>query len=158
MDKDTSKPAHRLVAASVTTRVDVPREELGAAGAPSALTVVALMENETRDDTMRLKDQSLRMFDVEVLPTKHLTLPDTFNAGITKEDGTSLIKLASDIRVDTASGTFHVDLNSQKEMALIRMRVQGRVPTEARNKAYDAIATLQTRRSRPSSKRCAQTS
>ena len=92
------------------------------------------MENETRDETLRLQDQSLRAFDVEVLLTKHLTLPDTFNAGFTKEDGTSLIKLASNIRVDTASGTFHVDLNSQNEMALIRMRVEARVPTEARNK------------------------
>ena len=56
------------------------------------------MENETRDETLRLQDQSLRAFDVEVLLTKHLTLPDTFNAGFTKEDGTSLIKLASNIR------------------------------------------------------------
>ena len=100
------------------------------------------MENETRDETMRLQDQSLRPFDVEVLLTKHLTLPDTFNAGFTKEDGTSLIKLASNIRVDTASGAFHVDLNSQNEMALIRMRVEARVPTEARNKVYDAIAVF----------------
>ena len=55
------------------------------------------MPNETRDETMRLQDQSLRSFDVEVLLTKHLTLPDTFNAGFTKEDGTSLIKLGSNI-------------------------------------------------------------
>ena len=143
MDKDTSKPEHRLLATSVTTRVDVPREQLGAAGAPSAVTVVAIMENETRDETMRLQDQSLRPFDVEVLLTKHLTLPDTFNAGFTKEDGTSLIKLGSNIKVDTASGTFHVDLNSRNEMALIRMRVEARVPTEARNKVYDAIAVFQ---------------
>ena len=143
MDKDTSKPEHRLLATSVTTCVDVPREQLGAAGAPSAVTVVAIMENETRDETMRLQDQSLRPFDVEVLLTKHLTLPDTFNAGFTKEDGTSLIKLGSNIKVDTASGTFHVDLNSRNEMALIRMRVEARVPTEARNKVYDAIAVFQ---------------
>ena len=113
MDKDTSKPEHRLLATSVTTCVDVPREQLGAAGAPNAVTVVAIMENETRDETMRLQDQSLRPFDVEVLLTKHLTLPDTFNAGFSKEDGTSLIKLASSIRVDTASGTFHVDLTAR---------------------------------------------
>ncbi len=142
MDKDTSKPEHRLLATSVTTRVDIPREQLPAAGAPSAITVAAIMENETRDGTMRLQDQSLRPFDVEVLLTKHLTLPDTFNAGFTKEDGTSLIKLGSNIRVDTASGTFHIDLNSQNEMALIRMRVEARVPTEARNKVYDAIAVF----------------
>jgi hypothetical protein len=142
MDKDTSKPEHRLVATSVTTRVVVPREQLGAAGAPSAVTVVAIMENETRNETMRLQDRSLRAFDVEVLLTKHLTLPDIFSASFTKEDGTSRIKLASDIRVDTASGTFHVDLNSQNELALIRMRVEARVPTEARNKVYDAIAVF----------------
>ena len=142
MNNDISKPEHRLLATSVTTRVDVPREQLGAAGAPSAVTVVAIMPNETRDETMRLQDQSLRPFDVEVLLTKHLTLPDTFNAGFTKEDGTSLIKLGSNIRVDTATGTFHVDLNSQNEMALIRMRVEARVPTEARNKVYDAIAVF----------------
>ena len=142
MDKDTAKPEHRLLATSVTTRVDLPREQLGAAGAPSAVTVVAIMENETRDETMRLQDRSLRAFDVELLLTKHLTLPDTFNAGFTKDDGTSLIKLGSNIRVDTASGTFHVDLNSQNEMALIRMKVEARVPTEARNKVYDAIAVF----------------
>src|SRR5271166_1405760 len=140
MDKDISKPEHRLLAKSVTNRVDIPRERLGAAGAPSAVTVVAVMENETRAETMRLQDQSLRAFDVEVLLTKHLTLPDSFNAGFTKEDGTSLIKLTSNIKVDTASGTFHVDLNSQNEMALIRMRVEAHVPTEAKNKVYDAIA------------------
>ena len=142
MDKDISKPEHRLLATSVTTRVDVPREQLGAAGAPSAITVAAIMENETRDETMRLQDQSLRSFDVEVLLTKQLTLPDTFNAGFTKEDGASLIKLASGIRVDTASGAFYVDLNSRNEMALIRMKVEARVPIEARNKVYDAIAVF----------------
>jgi hypothetical protein len=142
MDKHTSKPDHRLLATSVTTRVDIPREQLVAAGAPSAVTVVAIMENETRDETMRLQDQSLRPFDVEVLLTKHLTLPDIFNAGFTKEDGTSLIRLTSNIKVDTASGMFHVDLNSQNEMALIRMRVAAHVPTEARKKVYDAIAVF----------------
>jgi hypothetical protein len=89
------------------------------------------MENETRDDTMRLEDHSLRAFDVEVLLTKNLTLPDTFNADFTKEDGMSLVKLTSKITVDTASGTFHVDLNSRNKMALIRMRVEARAPTEA---------------------------
>ena len=142
MDKDTAKPEHRLLATSVTTCVDLPREQLGAAGAPSAVTVVAIMENETRDETMRLQDRSLRAFDVEVLLTKHLTLPDIFSAGFTKEDGTSLIKLGSNVRVDTASGAFHVDLNSQNEMALIRMKVEARVPIEARNKVYDAIAVF----------------
>jgi hypothetical protein len=142
MDKDTSKPEHRLLATSVTNRVDVPREQLGAAGAPSAVTVVAIMENETRDETMRLQDQSLRAFDVEVLLTKHLTLPDVFSADFTKEDGASLIKLASGVRVDTASGAFYVDLNGRNEMALIRMKVKARVPIEARNKVYDAIAVF----------------
>ena len=142
MDKDTSKPEHRLLATSVTTRVDVPREQLPAAGAPSAITVAAIMENETRDETLRLQDQSLRAFDVEVLLTKHLTLPDTFNADFTKEDGASLIKLASGVRVDTASGAFYVDLNGRNEMALIRMKVEARVPIEARNKVYDAIAVF----------------
>ena len=142
MDKDTSKPEHRLLATSVTTCVDVPREQLPAAGAPSAITVAAIMENETRDETMRLQDQSLRAFDVEVLLTKHLTLPDVFSADFTKEDGASLIKLASSVRVDTASGTFYVDLNSRNEMALIRMKVEARVPIEARNKVYDAIAVF----------------
>ncbi len=98
MDKDTSKPEHRLLATSVTTRVDVPRERLGAAGAPSAVTIVAIMENETRDETLRLQDQSLRAFDVEVLLTKHLTLPDVFSADFTREDGASLIKLASGVK------------------------------------------------------------
>jgi hypothetical protein len=54
MDKDMSKPEHRLLAKSVTNGVDVSRELLGAAGAPSAVTVVAVMENETRDETIRL--------------------------------------------------------------------------------------------------------
>ena len=44
----------------VTTRIDVPRDKLCAAGAPSAVTVVAVMEIETRDETMRLQDQPLR--------------------------------------------------------------------------------------------------
>jgi hypothetical protein len=140
MDSDKSKPDHRLLATSVTTRIDVPREQLCAAGAPSAVTVAAIMENETRDEAMRLQDQSLRAFDVEALLTKQLTLPDMFSADFTKEDGASLIKLASGIRVDTASGAFYVDLNSRNEMALIRMKVEARVPIEARNKVYDAIA------------------
>ena len=77
MNNDISKPEHRLLAQSVTNRVVIPREQLSAAGAPSAVTVVSVMENETRDETKRLQDQSLRAFDVEVLLTKHLTLPDT---------------------------------------------------------------------------------
>jgi hypothetical protein len=140
MGSDNSKPDHRLLATSVTTRIDVPRERLCAAGAPSAITVAAIMENETRDETMRLQDQLLRTFDVELLLTKHLTLPDVFSADFTKEGGASLIKLASGIRVDTASGAFYVDLNSRNEMALIRMKVEARVPIEARNKVYDSIA------------------
>jgi hypothetical protein len=91
MGSDNSKPDHRLLATSVTTRIDVPREQLCAAGAPSAITVAAIMENETRDETMRLQDQLLRTFDVELLLTKHLTLPDVFSADFTKEGGASLI-------------------------------------------------------------------
>src|SRR6185437_895961 len=104
--------------------------------------VAAIMENETRDETLRLQDQSLRAFDVEVLLTKHLTLPDVFSADFTREDGASLIKLASGVRVDTASGAFYVDLNGRNEMPLIRMKVEARVPIEARNKVYDAIAVF----------------
>ena len=140
MDKDISKPDHRLIAKSVTNRVDLPRGALPASGAPNAITVVAIAENETRDEAARLQDRSIRMFDVEVLLTKQLTLPDTFNADFTKEDGTSLITLGSSIKVDTAGGAFHVELNSRNEMALIRMEVEASIPTEARNKAYDAIA------------------
>jgi hypothetical protein len=142
MNNDIPKPEHRLLAQSVTNRVDIPRARLCAAGAPSAITVVANMENETRDETKRLQDQSLRAFDVEVLLTKHLTLPDTFNADFTREDGASLIKLTDNIKVDTASGTFYINLNSQNEMALIRMRVEAHVPIEARNKVYDTVAVF----------------
>ena len=142
MSNDILKTEHRLLAQSVTNAVVVPREQLSAAGAPSAVTVVAIMENELRDETMRLQDQSLRNFDVEVLLTKQLTLPDAFNADFTREDGASLIKLPGSIKVDTASGAFYVDLNSHNEMALIRMRIEARVPTEARNKVYDAVAVF----------------
>jgi hypothetical protein len=47
-----------------------------------------------------------------VLLSKELTLPDAFNADFTKEEGASLISLASNIRVDTANGAFYVDSNS----------------------------------------------
>jgi hypothetical protein len=100
--KSISKSEHRLLAKSVTNRVDVSREQLGPAGAPSAITVVAIMKNETRDEMMRLQDRSLRAFDVEVLLTKQLMPPETFNASFTKEDGAALIKLATKIKVDTA--------------------------------------------------------
>jgi len=128
---------------SVENRAEIPRGKLGAPGAPKAINIVAIKENETRDDKARLQDQSLRMFNVEVLLTKQLTVPDTFNSAFTKEDGTSFIKLAtSKIKVDTASGTFEGETNSRNEMALIRMRVEAYVPTEARNKVYDATAAF----------------
>jgi hypothetical protein len=140
--KVMSKPEHHLIMKSVKNRAEIPRGKLGAPGAPTAINIVAIKENETRDDKARLQDQSLRMFNVELLLTKQLTVPDTFNSDFTKEDGTSFIKLATKIKVDTASGTFDAELNSRNEMALIRMRVEACVPTEARNKVYDATAAF----------------
>jgi hypothetical protein len=128
---------------SVENHAEFPRGQLGAPGAPKALNIVAIMEKETRDDQARLRDQSLRIFNVEVLLTKHLTAPDSFNANFTKEDGTSFIKLAPEaaqVKVDTPNGAFHAELNRRNEIALIQMKVEARAPTEARNKVYDAIA------------------
>jgi hypothetical protein len=138
-----SMAKHQLIMKAVKNRAEIPREQLGAPGAPRAITILAIMENETRDDNVRLQDQSLRMFDVEVLLTKQLTLPDAINSAFTKEDGSSLIKAAPNtatMRVDTAFGTFNIEMNSRNELALIRMRVEARVPSEARNKVYDATA------------------
>jgi hypothetical protein len=138
-------PEYHLIMKSVMNRADIPREKLGAPGAPREITIVARMENETRDDKARLQDRSLRMFDVEVLLTKQLTLPDNLNFAFTKEDGTSLIKVANNtptIKVDTTFGTFYVELNSRNELALIRMKVEARIPWEARNKVYDATAAF----------------
>ncbi len=103
------------------------------------------MENESRDDNVRLQDKSLRLFDVELLLTKELTLPNAFNGAFTKEDGASFIKFAADgakMRVDTSFGTFYAEPNSRNEMALIQMRVEARLPAEARNKVYDATAAF----------------
>jgi hypothetical protein len=136
---------HRLVMKSLEHRAEIPRDQLGAPGAPTALNVVAIMENETRDDKARLLDQSLRMFNVEVLLTKEMTVPDAIIGDFTKEDGASFIKLApttTKIKVDTTIGTFDVELNSRNEMALIRMKVEACMPTEARNKVYDATAAF----------------
>jgi hypothetical protein len=105
--------------------------------------MLAITKNETRDDDARLQDQSLRMFDVEVLLTKQLTLPDKINSAFTKEDGASLVKVATNttmIEVGEAFGAFNIELNSRNELALIRMRVEARAPSEARNKVYDATA------------------
>lgn len=141
-------PEHHLIMKVVQNRA--PRAQLGAPGAPRAITILAIMENETRDDNARLQDQSLRMFDVEVLLTKQLTLPDTLNSAFTKEDGASLVKVASNtamMKIDTAFGAFNIELNSRNELALIRMRVEARVPMEARNKVYDATAAFLDHRS-----------
>jgi hypothetical protein len=143
-------PEHHLIMKVVQNRADIPRAQLGAPGAPRAITILAIMENETRDDNARLQDQSLRMFDVEVLLTKQLTLPDTLNSAFTKEDGASLVKVASNtamMKIDTAFGAFNIELNSRNELALIRMRVEARVPMEARNKVYDATAAFLDHRS-----------
>jgi hypothetical protein len=145
-----SMPEHHLIMKVVQNRADIPRAQLGAPGAPRAITILAIMENETRDDNARLQDQSLRMFDVEVLLTKQLTLPDTLNSAFTKEDGASLVKVASNtamMKIDTAFGAFNIELNSRNELALIRMRVEARVPMEARNKVYDATAAFLDHRS-----------
>ncbi|MGQ0443949.1 MAG: methylamine utilization protein MauJ [Beijerinckiaceae bacterium] len=138
-----SMPAHHLIMKTAENWAEIPREQLGAPGAPRAITILAIMENETRDDSARLQDQSLRTFDVEVLLTKQLTFPDTINGAFTKEDGTSLVKAATDIammKFDTTFGSFNIELNSRNEFALIRMKVEARVPREARNKVYDATA------------------
>jgi hypothetical protein len=143
--KNMQKPEHHLVAQSVENRAEIPRGKLVAPGAPGAITILAIMKNEARDDNARLHDQSFRLFDVEVLLTKQVTLPDTFNGAFTKEDGASLIKLTAGIaqlKVVTTFGAFEVELNNRNEMALIRMRVEAHVPTEARNKVYDATAAF----------------
>jgi hypothetical protein len=46
VEKGTSTPEHRPLAQSVTNRVDVPRRQLAAPGAPSAITVVAIIERD----------------------------------------------------------------------------------------------------------------
>jgi len=134
---------HRLIMKSAKGRVEIPRAQLGAPGAPRAITFLPITKNETRDDDARLQDQSLRMFDVKVLLTKQLTLPDTIKSAFTKEDGASLVKVRTNttmIEVGEAFGAFNIELNSRNELALIRMRVEARVPSEARNKVYDATA------------------
>jgi hypothetical protein len=134
---------HRLLAKSVVNRIDIPRDRLIAPGAPGVITVLALMENETREDANRLRDRSLRVFEMELLLTKQMTLPDVFNCNFTREDGASFIKASladQKLRVRTSGGVFDVELNSRHELALIRMSVEATAPEDARNRMYDATA------------------
>jgi hypothetical protein len=132
-----------LIAVSATNSVTLSAGALGAPGSPSALTVVAIMENEQRDEKARLLDRTLRRFNVELLLTRQQTLPDNFNGAFTKDDGSSFVQLppgTAKLKVEVAQGTFEIDLNNRNQMALIRMSVEAHVPVDARNKVYDAVA------------------
>jgi hypothetical protein len=138
-----SSSEYRLLKREVENRMEIPVGQLSAPGAPFMIVPVAQSENETRNDKARLQDQSMRIFNVEYLLTKQLTLPNEFNFDFTKEDGASLIKLApssTKLKVDTLMGAFDVELNGRSEMALIQMKVEACSAIEARNKAHDATS------------------
>jgi hypothetical protein len=125
---------YQLIAQAKQNSAEIPPAELPAPGAPARLVIVANRENETRNEAARLRDRSNRSFLVDLLLAKQPMSWDLINGNFSKEDGGSYIKFGGsdeNLRVGTSYGTFEVEFNSKRELALIKMRVEASDPFEA---------------------------
>ncbi len=134
---------HELIAVTDGPGADLALDKMPAAGALGQLTVLAIMEDEKRDNDARLNDQSNRPFLIRLILSKQATFPDKLNYNFARDDGGSYVTIAADassLSVRTAVGDFEVELNSRKEFSLVRTQIYATSATEARNKAYDLIS------------------
>jgi hypothetical protein len=136
---------YRPITRTIEPTAEIPFDKLPAVGAPGHLTVLAIKENDLRDDQSRLTDRSLRWFLVRLLLVKNISFPANLNTAFTAADGASFVGFPEGtvaIKVSTSLGEFEVELNDRHEMSLIRMRVEAHEPVEARNKVYDASSAF----------------
>jgi hypothetical protein len=134
---------HELIATTEGPGVELALDKMPAAGALGQLTVLAIMENETRDNNSRLNDQLNRPFLIRFILSKQITFPDRLSYNFTRNDGASYVTMAdgaTTLSVRTASGAFEVELNDRQELSLIRAQFQATSAIEARNKAYNLTA------------------
>jgi hypothetical protein len=131
---------HELIAVTDGPGAELPLDKMPAAGALGQLTVLALMEDEKRDNDARLNDQSNRPFLIRLILSKQATFPDKLNYDFTRNDGASYVTIAvgaTSLAVHTALGIFEIELNDRRELSLIRIQTQAVSAIEARNKAYN---------------------
>jgi hypothetical protein len=131
---------HELIAVTDGPGVELALDKMPVAGALGQLTVLAIMENETRDNDARLNDQSSRPFLIRLILSKQTTFPDKLNYNFTRNDGASYVTIAAEatsLSVRTTLGAFEVELNDRRELSLIRTQIQAVSAIEARDKAYN---------------------
>lgn len=141
----TTASAHKLIANSDGTSLEIPMDDLGAAGAPSALFVCAEFQDDIHSDAERLQDVSLRAFQVEVQLTKSLSLPEHVNGAFGAEDGGSLIQPPPGIvsmTIQTSTSPLELAFNDRREISMIRTRVNATTATVARDLAHDAFGPV----------------
>jgi hypothetical protein len=133
---------HELIATTESPHVELSLDKMPAVGALGQLTVLAMMENETRDNNARLNDQSNRPFLIRLILSKQNKFPDRLNYSFTRNDGDSYVTIAQEapsLSVRTALGFFEVELNDRRELSLIRTKVEATSAIEARNKVYNLV-------------------
>ena len=115
---------HELIATTEGPGVELALDKMPAAGALGQLTVLAIMENETRDNNSRLNDQLNRPFLIRLILSKQITFPDRLSYNFTRNDGASYVTMADGataLSVRTASGAFEVELNDRQELSLVHV-------------------------------------
>jgi len=116
---------------------NIPVESLGPAGIKGELHVLALMENEQRQDHDRLCDKSERSFKVAILLSKASAAVESIKGDFGPEDGGSYLLLPEEailLRVRCAEGMFEFNKNSQGENSMVQFECTATAPSEARNK------------------------
>lgn len=115
----------------------IPIEALGPAGIKGELHVLAIMENEQRSDESRLRDNSVRKFNVAALLSKAPVATEGIKGDFTPEDGGSYLFLPDGqvmARVRCSEGMFEFKKNSKGEQSLVQFECEANSTGEARRK------------------------
>lgn len=121
---------------------DIPLERLGPAGVKGELHVLAIMENEQRQDQDRLHDNAERQFKVAGRLSKAPHTTESIKGDFDAEDGGSYFLLpdhAALSRVRCAEGMFEIRKNQLGEKSLVEFECTAISTIEARRKFKSAV-------------------
>jgi hypothetical protein len=121
---------------------EIPVESLGPAGMKGQLHVLALVENEQRQDHDRLHDKAIRSFTVTALLSKAPPVAENIKGDFGAEDGGSYLLLPEGValgRIRCTEGMFEFKKNSKGEKSLVQFECTATSTTEARKNFCSAV-------------------
>lgn len=121
-----------------TIRASIPRNRLAPPGIPGELVIVAKSHRESASDQSKLKDTSLRDFEVSALFTRGITLTESLDFTDNPQGGSSYLTSPKGLgKFEFADGShFEFSNNANNEISKLTFRTKCKSKNEAFDKFY----------------------